>query len=395
MGLSERLAFASVPRLREVPSSSDPKVASLTRHVFELTLATNDPAQSRGCVLPRGLERLRLPDASTLAEAVVHLDADAGAEPTEPPVVALDIETSGLAGAAIPFIVGVAWHTGADRVAVHQLTLTQASHERALLRQVAELVERVAGPRTRVVTFNGASFDLPVIRGRLQRLGLGARWLELPHVDLLHPARRLWAGRFTDCRQTTLEHRVLGMRRIGDMPGFEVAELFDRLQSHPDDPWLQDELERARLHNRGDLLGLLALTAAVAERIARPEDIQQTVGAARHLVARGQLGVAVQHLQAAVPLQGDVACDDPDAMRQAAHLLAELLRRDGQHDGAARVWRFVCERWPGDPRAHEALAKHLEHRERRPAQALEVAAGSASPCPRRLMRLRAKAGALM
>ena len=73
-------------------------------------------------------------------------------------------------------------------------------------------------------------------------------------------------------------------------------------------------------------------------------------------------------------------------------LLASLYRSQARHDAAAELWRFVCERCPGHADAHDALAKHLEHRRRSPAAALRIAAASARPCPRRLARLRKKVG---
>ena len=73
-----------------------------------------------------------------------------------------------------------------------------------------------------LVSFNGKSFDAPVLETRylFHRLRLGGR--RLPHVDLLHPARRFWGDAGRGCSLVALEPHLLGARRTGDVPGFEI-----------------------------------------------------------------------------------------------------------------------------------------------------------------------------
>jgi len=117
-----------------------------------------------------------------------------------------------------------------------------------------------------------------------------------------------------------------------------------------------------------------------------PQDLDMAVRAAEHSRAAGRPGEALELLEAWYPRPAAAA-----QRRRALLLAAELLRRDlASRTRAAELWAEVCQISPGDPAAHEALAKYLEHHAGDPARALEVARASAFPCPRRLARLQRK-----
>ena len=132
-------------------------------------------------------------------------------------VVCLDLETTGLRGGAgtFAFVVGFGWfEQGAFRT--HQFVLSQLSAERWMLQAAAEVVGRA----TTLLTFNGKSFDAPVMETRWALHRLPSPLEALRHVDLLHPARRLW--RSDEGRLASLERAVLGLRRVDDVPGADV-----------------------------------------------------------------------------------------------------------------------------------------------------------------------------
>src|SRR2546422_139626 len=127
----------------------------------------------------------------------------------------LDTETTGLAGGTgtYTFLVGVGRLDG-DRFIVEQYFMRDFDEEPALLAALVPLLEQAAG----VVTFNGSAFDLPLLETRF--VLARRRWPpRLPHLDLLRPARRVFAPRCADCRLTTLEREVLGLEREDDVSG--------------------------------------------------------------------------------------------------------------------------------------------------------------------------------
>ena len=175
-----------------------------------------------------------------------------GPESNPEAIAFLDTETTGLAGGTgtLVFQIGLArWHDGALDVA--QYLLSRVEGEAAMLGHARDWL---AGVRA-MVTFNGKSFDAPLLATRYRLTGSRDPFAALLHLDLLHPARRAFAGSLDDCRLGTLEHTLLGLEREGDLPGHEAPRAwFD---------WLRRgesvALARVLEHNRLDLLSLAAL----------------------------------------------------------------------------------------------------------------------------------------
>lgn len=339
------------------------------------------------------LSALAFPPSSRLAQDLACL----GASETQRPAV-LDLESTGLAGAAVPFVIGVAWPQGA-RVEVWQWVLSRVGAEAEMLAAVlSALRERGAGP---LMSFNGSSFDLPLLRLRAQRHGLDASVLAGDHVDVLHPARRVYRGEFDDCRLATLERRVLGVRRRGDIDGAEIPQVFWDLVggrgAGRDDE--QGARARARLdavceHNLVDILSLPALASHLAEQLRAPAKLGRARRAARHWLGLGAVGHARRVLSTWVePGFLRPPRTRGSQWRAAALELAVLERRAGDRSAAARLWEAAWRDDPGCPAASEAWAKHLEHGLGDHARALEVARGSRLTCPQRIARLERRAAA--
>ena len=131
----------------------------------------------------------------------------------------LDLETCGLTNASV-FLAGTMHWNGTDFV-VRQYFARDYAEEAAL---VHELTAFLAGFET-LITYNGKSYDVPFLtdRANLHRLD----FVPPPrHLDLVHHARRRWAGEFPNCRLVTLELYVCGRRRSGDIPSSEVPGLY-------------------------------------------------------------------------------------------------------------------------------------------------------------------------
>ena len=140
---------------------------------------------------------------------------------------------------------GLGWF---ERGSFHtcQFVLSDLSAERTVLQAVAEAL----GLGSTVLTLNGKSFDAPVLETRWALHRLSSPLDALRHVDLLHPARRLWGG--DEGRLATLERTVLGLQRVGDVPGAEVPGRYVAFLRSSDARLLAPVLE----HNRLDLISL-------------------------------------------------------------------------------------------------------------------------------------------
>jgi uncharacterized protein YprB with RNaseH-like and TPR domain len=344
----------------------------------------------RASLLGGCLERLTLPSVGALARDLVCLGSREGGR-----AVFLDTETTGLGTVCVPFVVGIAWIDG-TRLHCTQWTLGRCSGEAELLADVLARLE-AHGPAP-LVSFNGASFDLPLLRLRAHRHGLSARVLEAEHVDLLHPARRLARGRHRDCRLATLESELLGVRRRGDIEPAEIPEVFWTWVRSPNDIRAQRRLRAVCDHNLIDLVSLPALATWLANAVREPGDLDRALRAARHLDRLGAAEQARLVLSRFIELEDGAAAQDGAAAamgarwREAALHLALLERRAGDRARAGQLWRAAWQADPGCPDACEAWAKHLEHQLRDFAEALRVARGSRAPCDRRIARLEARLG---
>lgn len=283
----------------------------------------------------------------------------------------LDTETTGLAGGTgtYAFLVGLAWWD-AGGLQVEQLFLRDFSEEHSLLH---ELASRLA-ERPVLVTFNGKSFDWPLLENRFTM----TRAIKAPplaaHLDLLHPARALWKLRLGSVRLVELERHVLDAARLGWHRGDDVASAlipqfyFDFLRGGSADP-----LAGVVKHNQMDLRGLAALFGKINSLLDERQSLADEnsldlFGLSKFLQRRGDNkrahSTCVQSLDAGLPAEFR-----PRATRELAH----MAKRRGDSDAAAALWHQLA-RDPADGlEACEQLAIHYERNTKDLEQALEFA----------------------
>lgn len=268
----------------------------------------------------------------------------------------VDLETTGIAGGAgsYAFLVGCGWFDR-GRFHVRQFLLSSFASERALL----EAVRDVAGAVDAVVTYNGKSFDLPLIETRYSLNRLPTPFADMPHVDMLHHARRLWHGDDEGHRLGSLETSLLGHERDGDVAGYEIPGRYFRYVHTGDARPLSAVLE----HNRLDLLSLALLTARAAqlldEGVASASTPREALGMGRLYERAGMTSDALACFARASEMGPGVCAD-------ALYAHAVLLRRLRRYETAAVAWQRLLELDDCPPRlereAAEALAVHHEHR---------------------------------
>ncbi len=287
-----------------------------------------------------------------------------------------DTETSGLAGGTgtIAFLVGLARVRGAV-LEVHQYMVTAFAGEAALFERIQGLLAEAGA----LVSFNGKSFDLPLLKDRSRLQGRPLPLTDRPHLDLLHPTRRAFAARWPDCRLATVEQRLLGFHRENDLPGWEVPQVwFDYLQRGD-----IRRLPAVAEHNHFDLVSLAALIPALADAYHDPGRFgADPLAIARHRLRGGDEAAAAALLQTHARELG------PEARLE----LARIFRRRGQWAEACAIWEALIEQ--GNVEALERLAKYHEHVRRDPDRALCYARRlpPGMERERRLGRLEAKRG---
>jgi uncharacterized protein len=276
----------------------------------------------------------------------------------------LDTETTGLAGGTgtYAFLVGAGFVED-GRVTIVQHFMRDLDEEGPLLAALAPLLARASA----IVTFNGSGFDVPLLETRFV---LGRRrWpATLLHLDLMHPARRVWAARFVDCRLATLEREVLGHRREGDVPGAMIPSIyFDFLRRRRAGP-----LVSVFRHNADDVLSLIALLGWLGHALAQGE---HGVDDPFDLVGVARLWERLDPERAVACYRAALALGLPAAGAHAVRLrLAAWEKRSFRWDAACALWEEAASAPSFDPRPWEELAKYHEHRARNAATARALVA---------------------
>ena len=273
--------------------------------------------------------------------------------------VFLDTETTGLSGGTgtVAFLVGIAWPDD-RRLAMAQFFLSDLDQEKALLWAVGQCLSahRV------LVTYNGRTFDWPLLQTRLVMLKATEGWPDLPHLDLLVLVRRIFKPRLPDCTLRTVEEAVLALQREEDLPGWLIpSSYFGWLRGAP-----VSALEAVFAHNRQDVLSMPLLLSRLEAILddARDLDPIDRFSRARFLEARRLDDEALAEYRRL--WESGLGGFQRGAL---GIRLARLLGRKGQWQQARAVleecWMTQCYPYP----AAIELAKLLEHRARDPAAA--------------------------
>ena len=270
----------------------------------------------------------------------------------------LDTETTGVDGGSrsCAFLIGVG-SIGGDGFRVRQFFMRDYGEEPSMLHALAAYLARFSV----LITYNGKSFDQPLLESRYAASRIAPPFGAMPHLDLLFGARHLYRLRLEDCRLVNLESCILGFERTADVPG----ELI---------PYVYFEYLRTRHafrlipvfhHNVLDIVSLACLTGLIPAAFRDPANVQARHGAdllglARWLRLSGRLEEAHALMRRAVDL------GLPDRHLFAALFEAGLIERKLKLPGAALATFTDLSLSPNpfQARAYEELSKHYEHVER-------------------------------
>ena len=309
----------------------------------------------------------------------------------------LDTETTGLSGGAgtVAFLVGVGFVQD-DSFVIEQYLMRDYSDEPELIVRLANRMDDFDC----VCTFNGKTFDMPLLEARFTMCRMRHRWREMENLDLLQPSRRIWKLRLGSCRLSRLEELVLGMPRTDDLPGSEVPQrYFEYLKSG--DLSLLDDIIR---HNRQDIATLATLLVKLCQIYDAPERLEEKrdlFSAGRALERQGELKPARELYRiSAIPAPaGTLTALMGDRIAGMANWRIYLLaRRSGDVEGMRMVLEQMLARNQMPCAAHTELAKLYEHRLRDLRKALAHAQAArkmcttdeAEPLDRRIARLEQK-----
>ena len=269
-------------------------------------------------------------------------------------ILIFDLETTGLAGGAgtFPFLIGLGVFEE-DGVRVYQYFLPEYGRE---IIAYLDLAKKFSS-KTHLLTYNGKSFDYPLIKNRFILNRIDNPFISFQHIDLLHYARRLWRSHLSDCSLSTVEREIFKFHRYGDIEGRLIPQAyFDFLQTGS-----VDQMQKIIRHNQQDILSLGRLILYMhqielenAEDQISDNELQVLFGLA---IRNGELKrtseLFQQVLKRKISLSGKMA---------AAYSI--LLKRQNRWQDAVSIWHDMLESQSQILFALEELAKYYEHHEK-------------------------------
>jgi hypothetical protein len=250
------------------------------------------------------------------------------------------------------FLIGLAKLSGGHLIFA-QCLLTKFQGESAMLEYAAEF----ARDTDLLISYNGKSFDLPLMATRYRLAGVANPFADTAHFDLLHTTQRAFRRIWSDCTLRSAEQNLLGFERIDDVPGSLAPQIWFG--------WVRagsvGQLPGIIAHNAFDVLSMSALTPSLHKAYTVPEGIDvDHRGVARFLAARAGEATAYDFL-----LEHRTLLDS-----QASLELARFARRCRDWPVAIGSWDALAEQ--NHPQAIECLAKYYEHVDRDLPRALQL-----------------------
>ncbi|MFN7035881.1 MAG: ribonuclease H-like domain-containing protein [Bellilinea sp.] len=299
--------------------------------------------------------------------------------------VFLDTETSGLSGGTgtFVFLIGLGYWKN-DHFLLTQIFLRDPSEEPAFLTALEEFLT----PFKILVTYNGKSFDAPLLNNRFILNGFQSPVKRLHHIDLLSLTRRVWRNRLDDRSLANLEREILNLARAEEeIPGWMVPQIyFEYLQTQNPAP-----LRGVFYHNEVDILSLSALFLHLANLLRDPlgsnnPQSLDLIAIARLYEELGDYTSAIQLYEASLEI-GLPA----HFFIQTLYRFANLHRRTGKIEASLNLWLKAAEFYEVD--ACIQIAKFYEHQQKSFQQAIEwtelaLTYLDQSPLPRYLKKQR-------
>ncbi len=219
-------------------------------------------------------------------------------------ILVLDLETTGLGrSGTIAIMIGFGYYLG-NEFYVEQIFLPDPDAEEHSLDRLRELVES----HSLLITFNGKTFDVPVLESRLLYHQIWLNLRQMEHLDLLHLARRLWKRKLPSCALETIEYYILGHIRDQELEieGADIPQSYFHYLSTGEG----EMIKRVFIHNHHDILHTAALFTLICDSCAYPPPRGMDIRIDYHALAKlyhsqGEIDAA-RHILIDLLAQGEI-----------------------------------------------------------------------------------------
>ena len=268
----------------------------------------------------------------------------------------LDTETSGLAGGSgtFAFLIGVGRFQN-DGFHLQQLIIKDPAAESAMLLYLSELVTRSSA----FVTFNGKSFDLPIINTRYILNKLPNSFRDNPHLDLLHISRKLWRKRIINCSLKDLEREILNFSRTGDdVPGWMIPEIYFEFLRTGDTKRISNVI----YHNTQDIVSLAAVFIQISTMLENNIHIEDIHPSDRIAIGRIFVDLGSREIAEKIFMQSLDNKLSKFELLEVNKLLGKFYKYTMEFGKAKTYWETSADH--EDLESCIELAKYFEHHEK-------------------------------
>jgi len=264
-----------------------------------------------------------------------------------------DTETTGLAGGSgtYIFLTGLGYFEN-DKFIIKQFFLQDFPDEAATLHAIHELLKQFKG----IVSFNGKSFDWPLLQTRFIYHRIKCELPDSPHLDLLHASRRIWKQRLNDCSLGNLEEKIIDVHRHNDIPSYLIPHIyFEYLRNKNAQP-----LKQVFYHNEIDILSLVSLTIMLNQIHKQPlEELDHQIDLntlAKHYenTKQWERNIAIYQSLLETEINQEIKTD-------ISLRLCYCYKRLGQWGKAVALWEHLLTGGKFRLEPFEELAKYYEH----------------------------------
>lgn len=268
----------------------------------------------------------------------------------------LDTETSGLSGGTgtFAFLVGIGRFVDSG-FQLHQLIIRDPLEEPAMLLALQNAID----DSDIFVTYNGKSFDLPILINRFRINKQPVNFQTNQHLDLLHVARKIWKDQLPSCGLKEMEREILRFTRTDeDIPGWMIPEIyFEYIRSK--DP---ERISNVIYHNAIDIVSLAALFLHTG--ILVQKESGDVCISPKELLAIGKAYSSIGKISEAESTytQFIELFPEDNHIYEVHYLLGLLYKKQNVWEECLPYWTSAAE--AGTLEACIELAKYFEHKVR-------------------------------
>jgi len=275
-----------------------------------------------------------------------------------------DIESTSLSTGTgnYPFLCGFGYMDDDDFI-TEQIFMEKYSDEPAVLQYMLSLFNSFKT----VVTFNGKTFDIPLIKNRYMINRVYGFPMNIQHIDLIVPARRIFRSVYESCSLGSLENNLIGLKREDDIEGWLIPEVYFTFQKTGESARLKEVIN----HNRTDIISMIFLMyifAGIFDKVEKKDyselSEKSLINIAKHLFARN-----LELFLDLAEFLGESVIEDNSLFFK----YSLVLKKRDEYEKAVEYWDKSKSVY-----SYIELAKFYEHREKNFAKAVESCSAAMS-----------------